>query len=243
METPQRQLDLVLPCYNPLEGWHMGIIDNMATLSSALSDTTIHLIIVNDGSKVDIPKADIDAIRKAVPHFTWVDQRPNAGKGAALRRGMQESKADFVVFTDIDFPYIPDSTLSVCQSVLEGDSDIVVGQRAPRYYEKTPWQREVVSKLLKAFNKHILRIPVSDTQCGLKGFNKKGKEVFLETTINRYLFDLEFLILASRRKRNLKIEPQMVTLRDDVVFSKLNLSILTSEVKNIIRIIFTAWMR
>lgn len=184
---------------------------------------------------------EINKLKTNIPELTWLDQRPNQGKGAALRRGMQESTADYVVFTDIDFPYTFESTLGLCQAVLSGNSDIVVGQRKARYYEKTPWQREFISKLLKTFNKHVLRIPVTDTQCGLKGFNKNGLAVFNKTTINRYLFDLEFLILSGSRKHNLKITPYEVELRDEVTFSRLNTNILITEGWNVFRILLKKW--
>ena len=167
----------------------------------------------------------------------------NKGKGAALRLGMSEASGELLVFTDIDFPYTLESTIALIQSLISKEGDIVVGQRAPKYYEKTPWQRKVVSKLLKSFNKNILRVPVADSQVGLKGFNRKGLDVFMQTTINRYLFDLEFLILASRKTRGLMIKQVPVTLRDDVVFSKLNWKILSSEWMNVLRITFTTWMR
>lgn len=154
---------------------------------------------------------------------------------------MKTSTAEHVVFTDIDFPYTFESTLGLCKAVLSGESDIVVGQRKARYYEKTPWQREFISKLLKVFNKYILRIPVTDTQCGLKGFNKKGLEIFNTTTVNRYLFDLEFLILAGSRKHQLKITPLEVELRNEVTFSKLNSNILLTEGWNVLRILVKKW--
>ncbi len=206
-----------------------------------MSDTSLSLIIVNDGSSQGIDKKDIDQLKENIPSLTWIDQQPNQGKGAALRKGMKTSTAEHVVFTDIDFPYTFESTLGLCKAVISGESDIVVGQRKARYYEKTPWQREFISKLLKVFNKYILRIPVTDTQCGLKGFNKKGLEIFNTTTVNRYLFDLEFLILAGSRKHQLKIAPLEVELRDEVTFSKLNSNILLTEGWNVLRILVKKW--
>jgi len=243
METSKPSLDIVLPCYNPLSGWEDVVIESFKNLQSNLSKVELNLIIVNDGSSQKIENIAIEKINQEFSNFTWLVQQPNQGKGAALRYGMKDSKSDFVVFTDIDFPYTFESTLGVCHAVLEGKGDVVVGQRKKKYYEKTPWQRKLISRLLKKFNKHILRIPVTDTQVGLKGFNREGLKVFLMTTVNRYLFDLEFLILSSRKKRNLRIFPFIVDLRDHVVFSKLNARILMAEVGNISKIILTAWTK
>ena len=76
----------------------------------------------------------------------------------------------------------------------------------------------------------------SDTQCGLKAMNKKGKEVFLKTTINRYLFDLEFVFLLKRN--SIKAAISELTLRDGLTFSEMNNRILFHEFKNFLKIIF-----
>jgi hypothetical protein len=51
----------------------------------------------------------------------------------------------------------------------------------------------------------------------------------LETTIERFLFDLEFLMLANGR---VAITPVPVELREGVVFSKVGWKILATEGKN-----------
>ena len=78
---------------------------------------------------------------------------------------------------------------------------------------------------------------ITDTQCGLKGFNKTGKEKFLSTTINRYLFDFEFIYKVCKNK-NLQIVPVEVQLKENVVFSKMRLKILAQESLNLISILF-----
>jgi hypothetical protein len=74
--------------------------------------------------------------------------------------------------------------------------------------------------------------------CGLKGFNNKGKAAFLSTTIDRYLFDLEFVFLAARMKLNIAKVP--VNLRDGVVLSKLNVRILATEGLNFLGLFVNA---
>ena len=68
----------------------------------------------------------------------------------------------------------------------------------------------------------VLSMPVTDTQCGLKGFNKKGREKFLATTINRYLFDFEF-IYASCHDPAIKTGTVSANLKNNVVFSNMKI--------------------
>ena len=233
-------LDIILPCYNPEHNWTEHVIRRFELLSSQLEDIHPGLIIVNDGSG-NINPADISHLKKSIPGLQWLDQSINRGKGAALRLGVSHSQANFIVFTDIDFPYTDESTLAVCRAILDGNNDVVVGQRENVYYEQTPFHRKVISKLLRTFNKYVLRIPVNDTQCGLKGFNNRGRDIFLRTTVDRYLFDLEFLILAGSKKYHLHTLPLEVSLREGVTFSKLNSSILFTEGLNIFKIVLAKW--
>lgn len=238
----RKTIDIVLPCYNPLEDWAETVVSHFLDITRQIPHD-IQLIIVNDGSSKPLLPEKIDLIRESVPQLKWIEQHPNKGKGAALRRGMTESNAEISVFTDVDFPYTTDSTVRLIHSLLDQKGDIVVGQRRKNYYEKTPWQRKMISQMLKWFNKNVLRIPVTDTQVGLKGFNAAGRSAFLRTTVNRYLFDLEFLILASRRGEGLTIAPVEVELRDNVVFTKLSLKTLMPELRSIVPLFFRAWRR
>jgi hypothetical protein len=82
--------------------------------------------------------------------------------------------------------------------------DVVFGIKNKAYYKQLSLQRKLVSKILQLFIKILFpRLPVSDTQCGLKGMNLKGKAIFLHTKTDRYLFDLEFILNAAKSKLTL----------------------------------------
>lgn len=230
-------IDIVLPCYNPIEGWADNVLEQFRLFKQEFPIAAIGLIIVNDGSgQLDTSK--VDWLKSQLPEMRWMSYEQNKGKGAALREGVAHSTAEHIIFTDIDFPFTFPSLLAVAKALLSGAHDIVVGHRPENYYDKTPGERKMISKLLRWTNRNIFKLAVSDTQCGLKGFNQKGKTFFLMTTINRYLFDLEFLMLASQKKHKLNIHPCEVELRDEVVFSKLNSRIYFTEGKNILLLYF-----
>lgn len=198
------------------------------------ADIELSLIIVNDGSKSIINSEEIDYIKKSIPNFKFVNYEINRGKGHALREGVKLSNADYIIYTDIDFPYVIKSLDDVYKELLNGN-DVVVGVRSAEYYKKVPKTRIVISKILKYFIKKSLGIFTTDTQCGLKGFNRKGKDVFLSTRIERYLFDLEFVYLSSKDK-SININSSIVELREGVEFSTLNLRIILSESFNFLRV-------
>lgn len=232
-------LALVLPCYNPPEGWAANVLGSLQRLRPMLPPTLrLHLYVVNDGSPQGVTEADIALLRGALPtEFSYLHYPVNRGKGYALRVGVQQVHEPLCVFTDIDFPYTEASVAAVVEALFTQQCDLAVGIRDESYYAQVPAARRRVSKLLRSFTRTLLRLPTDDTQCGLKGFNQAGRELFLQTTTDRYLFDLELLLLAGRRP-SLRTRTIPVTLKPETVLSPLNTRILLTESRNLARLLF-----
>jgi len=227
-------VDIVLPCYNPNDTWPQELIQ----FNNFVKDLyAINYIIVNDGSDETKISSQINFLKENNISLTFISYEKNKGKGYALRQGVSASKNEFVVYTDLDFPFTEQSIAGLIKVLLNGRSDVIAGYRDTLYYQKKmSGFRKILSKAFRFFIKGILRMSVSDTQCGLKGFNSRGKIKFLATSINRYLFDFEFIYLASKDK-NLKIEPFQVHLKDNVVFSKMRFKILIQESFNLLSVL------
>jgi glycosyltransferase involved in cell wall biosynthesis len=229
-----KPFSLVLPCYNPPLNWEKTVVESIRMITSQ-TGIEPQLIIVNDGSLRNMEESKVTFIRLAVADFEWVTYETNRGKGHALRQGVQKAKNELIIYTDIDFPYQESSFIGLYQTLLQG-YDVVPGHRGSEYYSKTPFLRKIISKFLRWTLKAFLRLPTDDSQCGIKGFNQKGAAVFLNTRIDRFLFDLEFIKLAS--KRRLSVQKVEVELKPNVVFSKVNFRILLRESANFVRVIF-----
>ena len=153
-----------------------------------------------------------------------------------MRAGVAQAHNPLCVFTDIDFPY-EETSIATLYQVLQGDGvDIAAGVRDSSYYAAVPAARIVISRSLRFLTKRLLNLPVNDTQCGLKGFNAKGKALFLRSQTNRYLFDLEFLYLAGRQ-RALRVQAVPVRLKPNVVFSRMSPQILLTEGRSFIKLL------
>ncbi|MFT7588951.1 MAG: glycosyltransferase involved in cell wall biosynthesis [Limisphaerales bacterium] len=225
--------DIVLPCYNPAPGWAERVASSYKEISGDVGFNP-GLILVNDGSSSGISEADYALLLEQLPIVVILDNQVNRGKGYTLRHGVNASTATICIYTDIDFPYKKESFLEVLASLQDG-ADVVAGIKDASYYSHVPPARQRISKLLRKMIRSFLRMNITDTQCGLKGFNRAGREVFLKTTIDRYLFDLEFLFLASRKKA-LKVKTVEVSLRDNVQFSTMKRSILLTEGLNFLKV-------
>jgi len=230
------RLDIVLPVFRPLTGWEEIVLQRYASLCGALGDLDIRLIVVNDGTPGLVETPGWKRLAQAIPEAILTGYPENRGKGFALRHGVRQATADLVVYTDIDWPYTEASMVRVIGQ-LQAGAEAVIGVRDESYYRYMPATRRIISRLLRRFNGMLLRLKVNDTQAGLKGFRRVVAPVFLETTIDRYLFDLEFVYRLSHR-RGIRIEACPVELRDGITFSVMNRKILLQEARNFLRI----WM-
>ena len=223
-----------MPCYNPPEGWEAALAAKFADFRAALAgliDET-GLIVVNDGSTRHVEEQNFERLKTLAPGARVVSYPDNRGKGYALRQGVMAADAPLLLVTDADFPYTIDSMRRVVEA-LHVYGGIAAGNRDTAYYANVPLFRRWLSQTLRWLLCNVLRQPIDDSQCGLKAFDQTGKSVFLETTIDRFLFDLEFLMLASGRVR---VTPVPVELRAGVVFSSVGWKILATEGGNFLRL-------
>lgn len=227
-------VDIVLPCYNPNNTWHLELIN---FYSYARDLYLLNFIIVNDGSTGNKVSEQVEQLKQEKIPVQYITYKKNKGKGYALRQGVSAASGDFAIYTDIDFPFTNQSTSELINCLITGKYDIVAGYRDSSYYQKKmSGFRKLLSKAFRIFIKDLLKMPVSDTQCGLKGFNKKGREKFLATRINRYLFDFEFIYTACRDK-TVQVHTIQAGLKDNVVFSKMKLKILIQEAFNLLYVL------
>ncbi|MEZ5014394.1 MAG: glycosyltransferase [Chitinophagales bacterium] len=226
-----------MPCYEPAAGWSGPVIEGYKDLCKALPDVPLHLILVNDGSRNGIFEKELPAIQHNIPFLTVEQYAENRGKGYALRAGVARSTATYCIYTDIDIPYQLNSMIKVYEALIKGN-DVAAGVKDADYYTHVPTGRKFVSRMLRALSKRLLGLRISDTQCGLKGFNTKGKQIFADTHIDRYLFDLEFIWMCSHNN-DVQLTAVPVTLRPGVQFSHMRMNILFTEAGNFIRILFS----
>lgn len=226
------RLSIILPYYNPTAEWSLQVWNTYSKLETELGFPP-ELILVNDGS-TRLKESELDVLKSRIPALRLAGYTTNQGKGAALRHGVQLATGERLIYTDIDFPYTIESFLSVWNALKT--HDIIIGVKDADYYQHLPRARVWISKLLRKMIAFSFRMPVTDTQCGLKGFNQSGKAIFLRTTINRYLCDLEFVYLSYRAKPRLRITAQPVKLREGVEFGKMKTGVLLSEFFNFLKI-------
>ena len=192
------------------------------------------MVLINDGSTKNIDREINFLGSRLGSEFQYLSYSTNKGKGGALKYGLKNTYAQNYMFTDVDFPYTSDSMVSVWNMLIT-KGGIVTGHRLSAYYGDLTWIRKLMSRGLRILNKTIMGLPIDDTQCGLKAFDREVADIFIQCETDRFLIDLELLLAASRAK--VTITPVNVSLRPDIDFTKFNSSFLFKELFNLFKLI------
>lgn len=231
------QLAIIIPVYNPPKGWAIHLLEQVHEFLKLTNESNVQLVIVNDGSVNTHFKEEINAIKQSHTTALVVEYKKNSGKGFALRKGVAATSTLYYIVTDVDFPYTTESIFVVYKELQTGNVDIAAGIRNRDYYNRIDGFRKNLSLLLRYFIRKRLKLLTDDTQCGLKGFNEAGKQLFLQTKINRYLYDLEFMVKATNSKA-IRLKSVPVFLRSGIVLRSMPLQILLQETGIFLRILF-----
>lgn len=215
-------LSIVIPAFE--ESARIG--DSLQTILAYIKKEcpTAELIVVDDGSGDDTAEI-AEQVFAGFPEAATKVLRyeENRGKGFAVRTGLMEAKADIALFSDADLSTPITELPKLIEPIERGEFDVVFGSRAlDRSLIGThqPWRREQGGKVFNLMVRYLTGLPFWDTQCGFKAFNmRKFRPLLPLMTIDRFGFDVEFLLVAF--KNGLRL--QEIPVRwDDIEGSKLS---------------------
>ncbi|HEY8525549.1 MAG TPA: glycosyltransferase family 2 protein [Acidimicrobiales bacterium] len=181
MVDPKPCLSVVMPCFN-----EQATVETVVEQVLA-SPWTAELIIVDDGSTDGTRKilAGIDD-----PRVRVLLQPYNQGKGAALRRGFAEARADYVVVQDADLEYDPAEYGTLVRPLLKDQADVVYGSR---FHSSQPHRvlyfwHSVGNKFLTLLSNMFTNLNLTDMETCYKVFRR---EVIQSITIEEDRFGFE----------------------------------------------------
>jgi glycosyltransferase involved in cell wall biosynthesis len=207
-------LSIVVPAYNE----EHRILPTLESLHRFLSahPWSYEIVVVDDGS-VDNTTGVVALAMARIPHLRLVRQKPNRGKGAAVRVGMLEARGQLRVMCDADGSMPPEQLPRLLAPIVACRAEIAIGSRyaeGAKTDAKQPWYRVMWSRLCNKVIQRSLVPGVRDTQCGFKAFTAEtARDLFALGRIDGWAFDLEILALA--RRRGYAIEEVGVEWRDD----------------------------
>ncbi len=206
-------ISIVIPAYEESK----KIARDMEAATAFLRDNhfTGQIIVVDDGSKDNTAEVVKNAVTSSPQSIELKVERYNhhRGKGYAVRRGIEQTSGEYVMFADSGCCVPYEDTLRGLELIKSGGCDIAHGSRKMRgcHIEKAQsLYRRICSKMFHWFVIHDMKIPAefTDTQCGFKIYRGDiARHLYGECITDGFTFDIEIIMRAQKEGYRIKEFP------------------------------------
>lgn len=203
------ELSVIIPAYNEEKNIVSTLNEVEGYLSKNFSKDEWEIIVVDDGSK----DASYTLIKEFIAghiegsSMKLLKNELNAGKGAAVRKGMLSATGKIRLFMDADNA----TRISELEKMLpfaKSGYGIVIGSRKLKessIKQTQPFLRRLFGRAHHILVELILGVRLSDFNCGFKCFDRDAANVlFNKQRFSGWVFDAEVLFLA--RHNNIKVK-------------------------------------
>lgn len=194
-----KKLSIIMPCYNE-KNTIETILQEVEEVD--LGSTKKEIIVVDDGSK-DGTRDILKKLAEKNKDIKLVFQKTNQGKGAALKKGIQESTGDVVVIQDADLEYDPQEYARLLYPIERGHADVVYGSRfiGGEPHRIIYYRNQVANKFLTMLSNMFTGLNLTDMETCYKVFRGDLiREIADKLQAKRFGFEPEVTARVARSK-------------------------------------------
>ena len=171
-----------------------------------------HVLVVDDGSSDNTARCAREAGAEVIVHSQ------NCGKGEAIKTGLRhwlDRQFIHVIILDADGQHLPEEIdRFIAAAAQAGDRSFFLGNRMNNL-TGMPFVRRVVNRYMSNRISRICRQEIPDTQCGFRMLDRQLIPELLEGG-NRFDYETEMLIIASRKGYRIESVPITTVYSDEV---------------------------
>ena len=194
------KLIIQIPCFNEAETLEIALNELPKKIEGI---DTIEYLIINDGSK----DSTVEVAKSWGVNYI-VDFKTNKGLAKGFMAGLDaclRNGADIIVNTDADNQYCGADIEKLVRPILEGKSDIVIGERPIDSTEHF----SPLKKKLQHFGSWVVRkaskTNVPDAPSGFRAYSREA--AMRMNVVNEYTYTLETIVQAGRNKMAISSVP------------------------------------
>jgi len=183
----------------------MPVFNERATLRTVVervlsAGLEVELLCIDDGS-TDGSREILSDLEKQYREMRVLVQPRNMGKGAALRRGIQEATGDYVIIQDADLEYDPSNYRSLLQPLETGQADVVYGSRfvGSGPHRVLYFWHSVGNRVLTLISNMITNLNMTDMETCYKVFRREIIQV-IPLEEDRFGFEPEITVKIAKRQ-------------------------------------------
>jgi glycosyltransferase involved in cell wall biosynthesis len=201
MASPEL-LSILVPVFNESRTV-ASVIDRLTTVALPVSR---EIVVVNDGSS-DGTREVLDAHPQRGDGVRILHVERNAGKGAAIRLGLQHARGTIIAIQDADLELDPAQLAALVAPIVEGETAVVYGSRFLAGRPDAPWLTVLANRTLTLLTNLLFGARITDMETCYKIMRTDvARSLGLES--NRFDIEPEItakLLLAGHRIQELPI--------------------------------------
>jgi glycosyltransferase involved in cell wall biosynthesis len=161
VNRPDRELlSIIVPVYNEVRTV-LAVIDRLLAIDLPVAR---EILVVNDGSTDGTREVLGSRIPDPGSRLTIIHAERNAGKGAAIRRGLDASTGTIVAIQDADLELDPQQLSALVAPIVRGEAEVIYGSRFLAGRPAAPWITIAANRALTGTTNLLFGSSITDME-------------------------------------------------------------------------------